>query len=128
MDSLINNMSPLKLNDPACARAYYKAYLINPDIAKICENSKKVDLWSASSTKENTTTTGAGNTPKQIVPRPRDPQKPTTIPPFKCFGCDSADHTLRNCVPIQNLVSKGRLVYDSRNRITLPNNEGGLGW
>jgi len=106
------------------ARAYYKAYLINPDIAKICEKPRKVDSGPASSTRENTTTTGAGNTPKQIIPRPRDPQKPTTIPPFKCFGCGSADHTLRNCVPIQNLVSKGHLVNDSRNRITLPNKKG----
>ena len=112
------------ISDPAYARAYYKAFMLNPSITQIFNKPMQqvVLNWSSDNTgaecrqtNSSTTTTTQSNLPTL-----------NTMPPFSCYGCSSHQHTLHNCQLIQDLLCRGLLAYNQWRDIILPRDNGPL--
>ena len=103
VDSLIDCMSRLKIDDPAYARVYIRALRVEPLIADILEKPR---LKSAIF-RDSPSATQNGSTTREVLQRPtngRTRALPNTHPPFKCFGCNNHEHQLSKCSHVQDLM------------------------
>jgi hypothetical protein len=121
INSLIEQMSKLSLTDLNYAKAYFKALTLNPLMSQAVAKPQRADTFNQQQTAPTTTT--MERPPTEILQRAttnitRAPLRST--PPFNCFGCRSHVHSLKDCIPLHELISQGQLGRNSNQRICLP--------
>jgi hypothetical protein len=124
-------MSKLNISDPSYAQVYFRVLTLDLLIAEVFKWPRKVTTLIGN--KDCRTMNVLDSESTQLTPQrgttsmnTKHSSPPTTTPPFTCFGCGSHQHQLRECAPIQDLVTHGELVYDRHGRVIIPHSQGPL--
>ncbi|KAH9855427.1 hypothetical protein C2E23DRAFT_724041, partial [Lenzites betulinus] len=110
LDTLIEQLRSLQLDDPQYAVAYLKACRIDPTTQQcFCQPV----LRPPPRFNQNVT--------QKLPPRMEQHQpSPATLPVPRpnCYGCGQSGHIMNSCPELQKYLSKGRVLRDYRGRIT----------
>ena len=113
IEILVKKLNRMSLEDPEYNLLYFKAIKMDGDV-KLVVRPPNLHPSQSSQT----------ISPPRIYQNPNSSQQ-TQAPTFRpssltCYGCNTAGHGIRDCPDLLDLISNGRLIRDSNQRLVMP--------